>query len=297
VQRDLWGNPLIKCGEFFVYHDESVPTKRWLLIGLLFVDSQRQTSVEQVLRYHRYQESYTGEVHFSELPGSFGGVYGAKARVALRWMRTYQETLKEDAFFTALAVDRHSPAYEHRRFSKDFHAYNRFTAMALRSGIAWHLGPRGFDELKLTFVSDAKDRASRPDRDTIDNFEDYIPYRAQLDSFLAQASGKAYPRVSTKLELRDSAEDDLLQLTDLLLGATQEALVGSCSRRTKRHLGQIVASWCRELKKPPWEQNPRMHRRFDLWAFPDSNGRPYREVPLALDPGDRQLLMFPEPKR
>ncbi|MGQ9859514.1 MAG: hypothetical protein ACUVS3_12625 [Thermodesulfobacteriota bacterium] len=175
--EDLGANPIRKRpGRCYVFHDESQPNKRWLLIGLLFVQKRRLKLVRRALEVCRQQENYFGEIHFSELPGSFGGAGGPKARTAHAWMRAYERGLCNKAFFSALAVDQASPKYEHRRFTKDFHAYNRFTAMALKAGIAWHLGPKGLDEVHITFVSDKKDRATRPDHKWRDNFEDYIPY-------------------------------------------------------------------------------------------------------------------------
>jgi hypothetical protein len=50
--------------------------------------------------------------------------------------------------------------------------------MALKGAIAWLLGPENLDKLFIVFVSDAKFRMNRPEEGWIDNFEEYIPYRA-----------------------------------------------------------------------------------------------------------------------
>ena len=94
MQVDLWGVPLVKRGSFFIYHDESEPNKRWLLIGLLFVPRHRVDEVRKVLCYYRDKERYYDEVHFSKLPGSFGGEYGMKARLAKSWMKAYESSLR-----------------------------------------------------------------------------------------------------------------------------------------------------------------------------------------------------------
>lgn len=289
---DFWGNPTTRRAEYHVFHDESEPNKRWLLIGLLFVQRVRLDEVRAILRHSRKTENYSGEIHFSQLPKSFGGQWGAKARVARQWLRSYQNSLSDRVFFSALAVDRHSPRYEHRRFTEDFHAYNRFTAMALKAGIAWHLGPQQLDELAIHFVSDAKEQASRPDRRLIDNFEDYLPYRAELDAFLSQQSNPSYPLVSLDLKLQDSANDDLLQLCDLLLGATQMALVAGSKQPTKRELGQMVVRWCEDLHRPPRQRQFQLHRKFNLWGFLDKHGKPYNRLTLALQRDDGQVSLF-----
>lgn len=284
-----------KTGHFRVFHDESEPVanKGWLLIGLLFIKQDAQAQVESALRYHRQRENYWGEIHFCDLPKSFDGAYGAKARVARRWMRAYQDGLCQDALFTCLAVNRASPKFEHNRFTQDYHAYNRFTAMAIKAGISYLLKPLGYDEITLTLVSDGKDRKSRPEQGVVDNFEAYIPYRVELDNWLAQQDNPQYPTVSMKpIQILSSQQSDLLQLTDLLLGATQAALVGLSKRPVKRELGRMVASWYRDLQKPPWAQQCGMHRKFNLWGFPDEQGRPFNRFSMRLNECSEQASLL-----
>jgi hypothetical protein len=292
MQKDLWANPVVRRTSYWVFHDESIPNKRWLLIGLLFVRSEHLEQARACLAGCREQENYYGEIHFSALPKQFGGSYGSKARVARRWLQGYEQGLSEIARFTALAVDRHSPAFEHKRFAKDYHAYNRFTAMALKAGIRWFLGLESLDSVTITFVSDAKDRMSRPEQGWIDNFESYLPYRAKLDAFLSREEGKPYPSVSLKLQLQDSAACDLLQLCDVLLGATQMALVAGSHQPTKRELGAMVVRWCRDLQEPPRKQQFGLYRKFSFWGFPDNQGLAYSPVPLQLQVGMNHPTLF-----
>jgi hypothetical protein len=282
MQKDLWGNPVVRRTSYWVFHDESIPNKRWLLIGLLFVRPEHLEEARRFLYTCRDQENYYGEIHFSDLPKRFEGRYGARARVARRWLQGYEQGLSEIARFTALAVERHSPAFEHKRFAQEYHTYNRFTAMALKAGISWFLGQEGWDSVTITLVSDAKRRMRRPEQGWIDNFEKYLPYRAKLDAFLSREEGKPYPRVSLQLQLQDSSACDLLQLCDVLLGATQMALVAGSHQPTKRELGAMVVRWCRDLQQPRRKQQFGLCRRFDLWGFPDKNGAAYSPVPLQL---------------
>ncbi|GIV23757.1 MAG: hypothetical protein KatS3mg025_1416 [Bacteroidia bacterium] len=295
MQGDLFGYTQRRKAHFLIYHDESepAPNKGWLLIGLLFVRSDTAESVRAALKWYRNQEKYYGEIHFSDLPKSFEGPFGKKARVARRWMRAYQEGLCENAFFTCLAVNRTSPRFEHKRFEEEYHAYNRFTAMAIKAGISYFLAPLGYHELELTVFSDEKERKSRPDQNMVDNFEDYLVYRVELDTFLRQVLDPHYPTVAMKpVQTINSAKDDLLQLTDLLLGATQVALSGKSQRLVKRELGSMVVSWYLDLKKRPSEQAYKMHRKFNLWGFPDEEGRPFSNFAMALPPCSGQLELF-----
>jgi len=293
-EKDLFGNIIERKATYWVFHDESIPNKRWFKIGLLFVKAEYLQKVEQTLNYLLEKENYKGEIHFSRLPKKFQGEYGAKARIALNWLKAFEEGLSDYAKFSALAVDRFSLTYDHSRFSKEYHAYNRFTAMALKGAIAWLLGPENLDKLSIVFVSDAKFRMNRPEEGWIDNFEKYIPYRAQLDSYLSRLEGKKYPFVKIeKLEIDDSSRNILLQFCDVLLGATQMAIVAGSAKKTKRRLGQVIVKWHKDLFLPPRQQTFNLQRKFHLWAFPDKNGAPYTNVDFTLKINDGQLnLLF-----
>lgn len=292
---DLFGQPVRKAAAFRVFHDESEPVanKRWLLIGLLFVDESREPQINEVLGLWRRKENYNGEIHFCDLPKSFGGEFGAKARVARGWLTSYQQGLYQDAMFTCLAVNRASPAFQHERFKHNYHAYNRFTAMAIKAGISYLLAPLPYEEVELTVISDGKDRKSRPEQGVVDNFEQYLPDRVEADNLVAQLGGnKKIPWVRmSPVQTISSASSDLLQLTDLLLGATQAALSGISKRPVKQELGRMVLSWYQDLQKPPWKQEYKMHRKFNLWGFPNENGKPFSQFTMALSQSDQQLSL------
>jgi len=282
----------LKPQEYLVYHDESEPkpNKGWLLIGLLFVRADHQEEVAQHLARIRREHGYNGEIHFCELPASFNGEFGAKARVARDWLRVYQNGLCEKAMFCCLALNRSSPGFQRKRFAKDFHVYNRFTAIAIKSAVKWFL--KDVAQAAITLISDGKTRKSGPTYEMVDNFENYIAYRVELDSLIARDS---YPELIVRgVRTVSSAQHDLLQLTDILLGAIQCALVGKAKRLTKRDLALRVLAWCKDIEKEPWKQTYKMHRKFSVWGFPDENGEIIRSLPwaLSLDEQTGQRSLF-----
>jgi hypothetical protein len=282
VPENLFGETSSKSDYCEIYHDESEsrPNKGWLLIGLMFIFKRDVNTVRAILSYYRNLENYHGEVHFCQLPKSFNGEFGGKARVAKRWIQAYSTGMFNQANVTVLAVDRRSPKFDHKLFRYGFHAYNRFTAMAIKSGIAWHIVPFGLDEIELTLITDDKSRRSSPDDHMDDNFEQYIPMRAEFDSFLSRHTDqKHYPSVTMKnVTPKCSSDDDLLQFIDVILGSVKQALAGGSGRDSKVTLGNIVGRWCMDIQKKPWEQTLKMHRKFNLWAFPDVDGHPYSNL-------------------
>lgn len=177
---------IIASKTIYVYHDESIPNKNWLLIGLIFVDSKYINDVNKCLHDIKKKENYYNEIHFCKLPSSFAGAWGHKARISKEWISLYRNHLCEFANFSLLAVNKRSPTFDRNNFRTDFYCYNRFTAMALKAGISWHVAPLGYKKIEIIFVSDKKDRCSHSDKGFVDNFEDYLIYRSQLDSFLQQ---------------------------------------------------------------------------------------------------------------
>jgi len=295
MQSTLFDDNVRKTACYLVFHDESEPiaNKDWLLIGLLFVKAEHLRNIENTLKYHRRQENYDGEIHFCKLPKSFDGDFGAKARVARRWMKAYQDGMSQDALFTCLAVNRASPKFERERFKEDFHAYNRFTAMAIKAGVSYLLRPFGYDVIKLTVFSDGKDRKSRPDQGIVDNFENYLPYRVELDNFQKFTTEENYPIAKMQpIHIISSDESNLLQLTDLLLGGLQAAMLGISNRPVKRELARMVSSWYQDLQLPPRKQQYNMHRKFNVWGFPDDQGNPFNHFSMAVSPNAAEQLSF-----
>ena len=297
MQSTLFGDDARKTARYLVFHDESEPVanKGWLLIGLLFVKAEHLRNIEDTLNYHRRQENYDGEIHFCKLPKSFGGDFGAKARVARRWMKAYEDGMSQDALFTCLAVNRASPKFERKRFKEDFHAYNRFTAMAIKAGVSYLLRPFDYDVIELTVVSDGKDRKSRPDQGIVDNFEDYLPYRVELDNMESRSTTEQrYPTVKMQpVQIISSGQSNLLQLTDLLLGSLQAAMLGASKRPVKRELARMVSSWYQDLQLSPWKQRYKMYRKFNVWGFPDDQGKAFNRFSMAVSPNAaEQLSLF-----
>ncbi|GLI49339.1 hypothetical protein [Pseudothermotoga lettingae] len=46
----LFGSYFYKSATYYVFHDESIPNKRWLLIGLLLVKEQDLQDIRNLLK-------------------------------------------------------------------------------------------------------------------------------------------------------------------------------------------------------------------------------------------------------
>jgi len=269
--------------EFDIYHDESgtyhvSSGDRWLLHGVLFVPSRKKSDVVNDLKQIRDDTRYYGEVHYVKLGKS---TKGSKAQCAKRWLQAYVSRFSDKVFYHCLAVDTHSNGFDHQRFGKAYYVYNYFAKTAVLGGIAWSL--KDYNKVAIHIYSDKKSRQKG------NNFSDYVP-----KELLRSVTDKRRKKPSSYPELRllhptvtliDSdptknppafiEDSELIQLVDLLTSSIAQALSATSGRRAKVMLGEIVADWIMDTRKPPWLQSKELHRRFSLSCFPDEKGRFY----------------------
>ena len=268
---------------FNVYHDESgtyVPGggDRWLLHSVLFVPVEKQSQVFAALQHVRGDVGYFEEIHYRKLRRSTAG---PKTRCAQGWLNLYVAQFSEFCYYHCLAVDTHSPGFDHSRFPEPHYAYNRFARMAIEGGIAWSL--KQYRRVALRFHSDSKFRQAG------DNFAVYIPRQVmRAIEEKRQQKPTAYPEVRllyqeviavdsnpTKVTPELRGESELIQLVDLMTSNVAQALTGRSGQKAKIALAEIVARWIEDTRKPPWLQTEELHRRFSVSCFPDEHGRFY----------------------
>lgn len=301
-QLTMLGMPANPEFAFNVYHDESgnyVPGTgdRWLLHGILFVPEGKQGKVYEVLQQVRQNVGYYEEMHYTEIRGH---LTGPKARCAQGWLNMYAKQYSECCFYHCLAVDTHSPSFEHNRFSEPHHVYNRFARMAIEGGIAWSL--KGYQRVALRFYSDAKFRQEG------DNFDTYIPER--VCTSIAEKRNKKpghYPEIRllhpevipvdsnpSRVETNLQEASELIQLVDLITSSIAQALTGRSGQKAKIALAEMVGRWIEDVRKPPWLQTEELYRRFSVSCFPDARGQCYAPAPAVTHRNQPALFEFEE---
>ncbi len=294
IEEGFFGSLESGHGSYTVFQDESgvSPANQWLIIGLLFVQTARVVSLEAALARTKAECGCDHEIHFTQLPAQCGTGYGARSRTALRWMREYRSSWYEHAAFTALAID--TRALSSASFPTRFYTQNRFCVEALKMGIAIHVIPCGYNTLALQIVYDRHDLPSLDKTGLEDNYDQYVGPRLEkaIQEKGVTAGGRLYPSVSvSSVQPADSCSCLPLQLTDLLLGAVNQAVTHGARQRTKNNLGLAMAHWCMDASKSPWLQQLGMYRKLNLKAFPDENGKMYDLVNVVQeDPDDTDLF-------
>ncbi len=264
-----------------VFHDESYHKQMASFYGLLWIEQDSISEVVHRLQECRNYNDYHRKIHFNNLDNY------KKIRMGFDWFNLSLDLLKNRMRFFVLYVNRISPAFDASRFREHFHEYNRYTAIALHSSFRWFY-IRETPKIELLFYSDGKinrpgsDLDKRGDGIVSDNFEDYIQRRFQMD-----LEGKSHEIVNMnviKLQTpkipvngRFTAEEELLQLTDLLLGASRQAFLPECTTgkcsQIKRDLGLKMNKVFKDLEKKPWEQVLGFHKRVKFNFFPGETGR------------------------
>lgn len=280
MYQTTFSGEYVKSQIFTVYHDESggYGNTKWVYTGLFWINKNYIAEICEDLAEVRQNENYDGEIHFKEFQKSFEGEFSGRTRVAKGWFNLWKDKWSKRSYFNVLAVDTKHPKYESDRFSKEFHAYNRFTLMAIKSGVAWFFDD--YTGIYLDIYSDEKTRRSEgvvPDGVNNDNFEEYIKWQIGIQNVKGPIVHMSEDIKCVKCPKKGpyASENELLQLTDLLLGSVSTAVEAKANRETKVWFGKQAAKIMEDIRLNPWDQRFKLHRKFSVSYFPNESGKTY----------------------
>ena len=259
----------------------------WVSLGVLWVQREDVESLGAALRALRADRA--GEVHFYRFPRNFGGDYGAAARTAQAWFERWRDTWARRTWFSVLAINRRHLRYDRARYARPADAYPHFAAWAVRRGLAAFFGEH--EAIRFEMVCDARSG------DGGDGAEASVLSRlaAAIDNAISDAAshGDAAPRLApTDVAVRSSgahaagglfsAEQELLQLTDLLLGAVSTAIFPRTVAATKLWFAREMARVIQSARQSARPDAPDVRGRVLVDYYPDPRGRLYRDGPLGI---------------
>jgi hypothetical protein len=290
-QLKFFDVPDLRAGTFSVFHDESgtdVAHERFQLHGALIVPQSKYQNIVEELESIRHGDK--GRVHFVSLRDNTKNL---KAMIASDWLKLFVKELSNYCFYKCLIVDRHSPAFDKKKFLKPYYFYNFTALLAIYSGIVWSL--KKYDEISLSIFSEEISRAKN------DNFETYLP-RELINR--AEKKKRGFPKITVtgmkvilvngnprKVKHELAGQCELIQLTDVITSAVGQAVNAKATQQIKIDLGKMVGDWIRDTRIPPWLQTKELHRRFSVSCFPDVNGGFY-DVHLSILSKDQLKFDF-----
>jgi hypothetical protein len=275
-----------------VFHDESgdFGHGEWAFIGLLWVPHAELGALAAEMAALR--GGHGGEIHFYRFPRNFGGAYGVTARIAQAWFERWLADWSRRTWFSALAVNRRHLKYDHARFGRPEQAYNHFSALALTSGLKALF--KAHDAVTLTVYSD--ERWGRV-HTLAEGVAGRAAFVAALRDALAGAGTADEERAGPRITPPDvpvhclsshadegpfSAEQELLQLTDLLLGAVSTAIAPQSRAATKLWFAREIARVMADVRLAPGPKSFGLHGRFLVSYFPNYAGRLYNDGPIQV---------------
>lgn len=269
-----------------MYHDESLPIRNQTPFtghGLLYVRDERVPVIAQQLRELR--DGYRGEIHFAEIKGDSG--QQAQFRVATRWIEFFFTSLVAETPFKATVALHEGPkplpypddgfSYLRHMLAGTRHTFVGLTRFALT----------GYDSIDVDPVFD--DTGNARIRDAYQWAVDQFAHRAtqrRLDGDkrypIVKAGRARFVTSDPAAAAADEADDcELVQLTDVLLGAAQQALeLSEASRHSGRvYLAQEVAAGMAKY----WGRSRLRYsvraRNFTVSLWPDRFGFLYPALP------------------
>ena len=292
MQQTLFNVPSVRRADYAIYHDESgadVAHDRFLLQGALFVPISRWQSLLDDLELAR--DGYTGRIHFVDLRDKTSS---KKGLAAWNWINKYFTDWSLQCPYKCQLADRYSSHEQITRHQTKHGLYNYTTVLAIHGGIAWSL--TRFQEIRISIYSEETSRSAE------DNFKSYVPAQLAIKLNRSRKPGSKSPRLVEPVPQiicvpgnpeRTSSDQrghcEFIQLVDLLTGAVNQAVNANASQEIKIDIGEFVAGWIHDTRRPPWTQSLDLHRRFSVSCFPSRNGG-FFEVPLHISQRHQESL-------
>lgn len=272
--------------EIAVFHDESGDFGHddWVFLGLLWV--RRADVAELAAELGTLRDGFVGEIHFYRFPRNFGGEFGAAARTARAWFERWRVGWGQRTWFNVLAVNRRHTLYDGVRFGRPERAYLHFTTLALRTGLAAFF--RDLPAVSLAIWSDERSgRASGVETQAgAGAFAAALGHALAADGAGGSAIELEESHVRTLSGERSGPafmpEQELLQLNDLLLGATGTAVAPRATSATKRHFARELAPIMEDVRMAPRPRSFGLHGRFLVSYFPGPDGRLTSDGPIGV---------------
>lgn len=223
---------MIAKPKLFVYQDESGEPgkKKFFIIGVLVLNERTRQDVLNTVSNVRSKHNFYEEIHFKV--------------ISSRRFPVYKDLMTSISIlpihFSAMIID--NAVLDLSYFSnKRYIAYNRFAYLAIYHNIKSRIG-------NVYVYTDDRSRIKE------DNFLDYLKNQLEFDALM-------YNRKYTvkTVEPRDSKQEELLQVTDLYLGAVNAAL-NPPQNCYKCHLASLMNGLVQS--KP---------QRFNLWHWKPKN--------------------------
>jgi hypothetical protein len=253
---ELFDKQIVRPHNLEIFSDEILTVRdnhdnsKWMYFGTLFVPSEKKESLLQQLNNLRciktnnwhpdistcedrcgYHDKNNTEIHYKELAES-----NARFRIAQNWIKFVRDerSPKTDRLFYFNILGLNLSAMNLEMFgerSSDLTIYNRFYRTTILSGLKYF-----FKNRKVVIQNIFHDKGSQ-------EFHEYIPWHAIHKIDLTNENISIIPE---NIQFIDSdhrksgiEESHLIQLTDILLGATYACLHNPSAELQKQKVGDL----------------------------------------------------------
>ncbi|MEK6982983.1 MAG: hypothetical protein AABX33_00285 [Nanoarchaeota archaeon] len=245
-----------------VFVDETTSNNH-LCFGVFLIYEHKIDTLCKQLKEIKNKNNCNSDLTYKKLSGH---ITSGKIQTSMNWIKNLIKMNNGDFFFEFHKIDCSSPYFQNDKFTEEHHKYNRFLLMSLKSTL--HKKIKNKDVVaKITLHRRTEPKETENDPH---NKKEYL--LKYMNQFKVNFESLIIVESSAELQNAAISEDEctLLQLTDLLLGSSYNAIHGMSEKDGKYHISTILSHIIKKCST--FNDSDSAYRNFNFSCFPGKEG-------------------------
>jgi len=257
-----------------IFVDESTSNNH-LCFGTFFIYDEKMNKICKQLKEIRDKHNCNSDITYKKLTGH---ISSGRVQTSMEWAKSLIKQDNRDFHFDFHKIDYLSPYFEINRFSKEHHKYNYFLQMCLKSILHKKIRNR---IVVARIILHQRGEPEETQEDPYNKKNYLLKYVSEFD---VDFENLTVVESSAEIDKASISEDEcnLLQLTDLLLGASYNAIHGASEKDGKYHVSTILSHIIQ--KTGSYFPNDSAYRNFNFSCFPGKGGGFDKIVKVKIPP-------------
>lgn len=257
-----------------VFVDETTSNNH-LCFGVFFIHDDKINTLCKDLNEIKDKNNCISDLTYKKLTGH---ISSGKIQTSMNWIKKLLKKNKGDFFFELHKIDCSSPFFQGDKFTGEHHKYNRFLLMSLKSTLHKKIKNKNVIARIILHQRTEPKETKKDPHDKKEYLKKYV------NEFDVNFENLQIIESSAELESSSVSENEcnLLQLIDLLLGSSYNAIHGMSEKDGKYHISTVSAHIIKKCST--FNDFNSVYRNFNFSCFPGKNGNFDKIVEVKIPP-------------